>query len=221
MMSESTEPSLRLAACRSLSMRATCEAFSRVSCLRVRVRSRSAWIAIGGTKLARMRPCASRSASQVASFTSVLRPGTFLTCIALASTSSNASARTAQTGFQYTPVAVAGEPARQALQLRRRRAERLDEALDALAVDHAGAGHDAVAVHVDAGAALMQDFHDPLLASGAAPARSPRCRTLGCVLRPWWAWRQYGVRVGLRVQLLCGLAAPSADRPLCRRRITS
>jgi hypothetical protein len=86
-------------------MRATCEAFSRVSCLRVRVRSRSAWIATGGTKLARMRPCASRSASQVASFTSVLRPGTFLTCIALASTSSNASARTAQTGFQYTPVA--------------------------------------------------------------------------------------------------------------------
>ena len=86
-------------------MRATCEAFSRVSCLRVRVRSRSAWIAIGGTKLARIRPCASRSASQVASFTSVLRPGTFLTCIALASTSSNASARTAQTGFQYTPVA--------------------------------------------------------------------------------------------------------------------
>jgi hypothetical protein len=56
--------------------------------------------AIGGTKLDRISPWASRSASHIASFTSVLRPGTFLTCIALASTNSNASARTAQTGFQ-------------------------------------------------------------------------------------------------------------------------
>ena len=50
--------------------------YSRTSCLRVRVRSRSSWIATGGTKLARIRPCASRSAIHVASLTSVLRPGT-------------------------------------------------------------------------------------------------------------------------------------------------
>ena len=54
-----------------------------------------------GTKLPRIRPCASSSASQVASFTSVLRPGTFFTCAALASASSNSpSARMCQTGFQ-------------------------------------------------------------------------------------------------------------------------
>src|SRR5215204_3411474 len=80
-------------------------AFSRVSCLRARVRSRSACSGIVGTKLGRMRPWASRSASHVASFTSVLRPGTALTGWALASTSSKSPAKTAQTGFQYTPVA--------------------------------------------------------------------------------------------------------------------
>jgi len=38
--------------------------------------------------------------------TSVLRPGTFLTCAAFASTNSNSpSERMCQTGFQYTPVA--------------------------------------------------------------------------------------------------------------------
>src|SRR4051794_21537268 len=71
MMSERTEPSLRLVACSSLSMRCTWLAFSRVSCLRVRVRSRSACTSIGGTKLGRISPWPRRSASQVASFTSV------------------------------------------------------------------------------------------------------------------------------------------------------
>ena len=59
-------------------MRWTWLAFSRVSCLRARVRSRSACSGIAGTKLDRIRPWASRSASHVASFTSVLRPGTAL-----------------------------------------------------------------------------------------------------------------------------------------------
>ena len=81
-------------------MRWACAAFSRVSCLRVRVRSRNAWIGGPGTKLARIRPWASRSASQVASFTSVLRPGTFLTWAALARISSTCEASSAQTGFQ-------------------------------------------------------------------------------------------------------------------------
>src|SRR5882724_4431130 len=59
-----------------------------------------------GTKLARTNPCANNSDSHVASFTSVLRPGTFLTWAALAKTSSKLpSASTCHTGFQYTPVA--------------------------------------------------------------------------------------------------------------------
>src|SRR5215471_4942632 len=52
-----------------------------------------------------MSPCASRSAIQVASLTSLLRPGTFLMCAALASTSSNSPSSRCHTGFQYTPVA--------------------------------------------------------------------------------------------------------------------
>ena len=52
-----------------------------------------------------MRPCASKSAIHVASFTSVLRPGTFLMCIAFASTRSKLPSSTCQTGCQYTPVA--------------------------------------------------------------------------------------------------------------------
>src|SRR5208283_1906416 len=62
---------------------------SRTNCLRIRRRLRISWVCSSGTKLPRMSPCAIRSASQVASFTSVLRPGTFFTCAALASTSSN------------------------------------------------------------------------------------------------------------------------------------
>src|SRR5215831_11777417 len=46
------------------------------------------------------------SESHAASFTSVLRPGTFFTCAAFAKTSSKLlSASTCHTGFQYTPVA--------------------------------------------------------------------------------------------------------------------
>ena len=41
----------------------------------------------------------------MASLTSVLRPGTFFTCAALASTSSKWPSSTCHTGFQYTPVA--------------------------------------------------------------------------------------------------------------------
>ena len=70
---------------------------SPTSCLRVRVRSRSSWISAGGTKLPRIKPCASRSAIHVASFVSLLRPGRFRMCIALARTTVNwpSSARTA------------------------------------------------------------------------------------------------------------------------------
>ena len=57
----------------------------------------------GGMKLARISPCASRSASHVASFTSLLRPGTFFTCAALARTSANRSSRMCQTASSTHP----------------------------------------------------------------------------------------------------------------------
>jgi hypothetical protein len=63
------------------------------------------WICVAGTKLDAIRPWARRSAIHVASFTSVFRPGTFLMCIAFASTSTNDSSSTCHTGFPYTPVA--------------------------------------------------------------------------------------------------------------------
>ncbi|MDT4883063.1 hypothetical protein FQZ97_1190730 [compost metagenome] len=86
-------------------MRCACALLSRTNCLRVRVSVRSSCTATGGTKLARIRPWASRSAIHIASLTSVLRPGTFFTCAALASTSSKWPSSTCHTGFQYTPVA--------------------------------------------------------------------------------------------------------------------
>ena len=83
-----------------------CLVLSCTSCLRVRNRPRSSCVAPSGTKLARIRPWARRSDCQAASLTSLLRPGTFFTCRALASTSSTSpSLRMCQTGFQYTPVA--------------------------------------------------------------------------------------------------------------------
>ena len=60
------------------------EAKGESLCLRVRVRSRSSWIGAGGTKLPGISPCANRSAIQAASFRSLLRPGTFRMCCALA-----------------------------------------------------------------------------------------------------------------------------------------
>ena len=53
-----------------------------VSCLRVRSNVRTSCVGLSGTKLGRIRPCANRSDTQSASFTSLLRPGTFLTCAA-------------------------------------------------------------------------------------------------------------------------------------------
>ncbi len=69
MMSVSTEPSLRFASCKILSTRCTWEARSRTSCLRVRVSIRRSCTGAGGTKLLRIRPCASKSATDVARIT--------------------------------------------------------------------------------------------------------------------------------------------------------
>ena len=101
MMLVSTEASLRLASSSVFWMRWTWLACSRTNCLRVRSSARISCVGRSGTKLARIRPCASRSASQIASATSVLRPGTFFTCAALARISvKSPSDRMCQTGFQ-------------------------------------------------------------------------------------------------------------------------
>ena len=73
-------------------MRCVWLAFSRTNCLRVRI-NRAAPGSGRRHEAARIRPCASRSAIHVASLTSVLRPGTFLTCAAFASTSSKLTFR--------------------------------------------------------------------------------------------------------------------------------
>jgi hypothetical protein len=62
---------------------------------RYRVKSRSSRMGLGGTKLARSRPWQTKSAIHSASFTSVLRPGTFFTYYALATMISKAPSRMA------------------------------------------------------------------------------------------------------------------------------
>ena len=77
-MSVATEDNLIPASSRSFSSRWISRVRSRVIMVRARVRSRSSRIGAGGTNEARTSPWAPRSASQAASETSVLRPGTFL-----------------------------------------------------------------------------------------------------------------------------------------------
>src|SRR5216683_839003 len=98
--SDTTEANFTLASSSTFWIRCLCCTISRISCLRVRVRSRNSWIGPGGTKLARISPCAKRSAIQVASLTSLLRPGTLRICAGLARISSNSPSSTCHTGFQ-------------------------------------------------------------------------------------------------------------------------
>ena len=88
-MSVATEDSLIPASSSSFSSRCTSRERSRVIAVRARVRSRSCRIGSGGTNEARTSPWAPSWASQVASETSVLRPGRFFTCRALTSITSN------------------------------------------------------------------------------------------------------------------------------------
>ena len=78
MMSEATADSLIPASSSSFSSRWTSRPRSRVIAVRARVRSRSCRIGSGGTNEPRTSPCAPSWASQVASATSVLRPGQVL-----------------------------------------------------------------------------------------------------------------------------------------------
>lgn len=105
-MSLTTESSLTLASVSVFWMRWACRVCSRTICLRVRISVRSSCTSSSGTKLARTRPNAARSASHMASFMSVLRPGAALTWAALATARvKSPSLRIFQIGIQYTPVA--------------------------------------------------------------------------------------------------------------------
>src|SRR5262245_29352271 len=138
-------------------------AFSRTNCLRVLRNVRISCVGPSGTKLARIRPCANNSEIQSASLTSVLRPGTFLICAALASTRSKPpSAKMCDTCCQYTPVAsiVFRQPLRHRNQVRscRREGARL---LDDFASDRAtDAGDHRLLVNVETTTTGMQDFHN-------------------------------------------------------------
>ncbi len=93
-MSVATDDSLIPASSSSFSNRCSSRLRSRVITVLARVRLRISRIGFGGTNEARTRPCAPRSASQAASETSVLRPGTFLASWALTSiTGMSASSR--------------------------------------------------------------------------------------------------------------------------------
>ena len=182
MMSVSTEASLRLASSSVFWMRWTWEACSRTSCLRVRSRSRIARVPASGTKLGRIRPCASRSESQTASATSVLRPGTFFTCAALARISVRLL------GGEHLPdrapvdagrlhgdarAAVALQPVRQGEEPRRGGREGLDLPPDRpVALDQPHRRDDGVLVHVQPRTAGMQNLHRDLLEAHAADAGS-------------------------------------------------
>ena len=100
MMSLITASSLMLASSSVFWIRWIWLICSRLSCLRAQQRTQLLDPS-SGTKLALISPQATKSAIHVASFTSVLRPGTFLICAGLATISSNApSLRMFHTGFQ-------------------------------------------------------------------------------------------------------------------------
>ena len=100
-----TAASVRLALSSTFCTRVTSCARSRTSVVRDCSSSRGARRAAGGMKLARSSPCRSRSASHALSATSVLRPGTCLTCCGLTSTTAcPPSSSSANTGHQNTPV---------------------------------------------------------------------------------------------------------------------
>ena len=221
-----TPVSLMFASSSTFWIRWTCWARSRTSCLRARVRSRRARIGVGGTRLPRISPWASRSAIQVASFMSLLRPGMFRMCIALANTSSNRPSKTCQTGFQYTPldsIATCVHPCCSSQSASRNnswvvvpkrssvRWTRGPSACRAQATTLAGCTSN------PAHRAYMTSITPP---DGGATAQSPqyansRRRAPGAA-RPW---QQSGVLVGLRVQLAHGLPAPlttTTSVPACR-----
>src|SRR5262245_51526242 len=132
-----------------------------------------------------MRPWASRSAIQVASLTSLLRPGMLRICMALARTSANRPSRTRQTGFQYTPVdssgdvraAVSHQPVAQRRQFPGGGAEGPPLMRDGRTRHDARTGHDGLLMNIEPRALRMLQVHNRLL-DDVASAWSPRQRSL-------------------------------------------
>jgi len=104
------------------------------------------------------------------------------------------------------------QPIGQRQQIARSRAESADILLHRRTGRDACAGDDGLLMHVQSGAARIQNFHRDLL---VVSARSPRHRSLEGVLSGRDRWQQSGVLAGLRVRLIFGLRAPLINRPLC------
>jgi len=107
-VSEATLSSLIPAASRTFSSRCFSRLRSSVSLVWYRVKSRIARTCSGGRKLPRSSPTSINWASHWESLTSVLRPGTALTCAALTTSMTSSGPPTSRdaeyTGHQYGPV---------------------------------------------------------------------------------------------------------------------
>ena len=172
--SVTTPSSLTLASSSVFCSRSTWLARSRTSCLRVRRSERSSAVGPSGTKLARIRPCASSSASQVASFTSVLRPGHVLDLRRVGQDQHEPAL--GQDVPDRLPVdagrlhgdvgaAVLRQPLGQLEQARGRGGEGADLAGDLAAGGEAHGGDHGRLVDVEAGAARIEDLHRSLLSA--------------------------------------------------------
>ena len=103
-MSVATAASLMLASSSTVCTRVATRVRSSATTARSRGRSRSSRCGRSGTKLARSNPHCRQCAIHSASLTSLLRPGTFLRCWALTSSTVHCPSSRVYTGFQNTPV---------------------------------------------------------------------------------------------------------------------
>src|SRR6267378_3550695 len=227
MISLMTELSLILASANVFSIRWTCRVCSRISCLRVRVNERNSWISSPGTKLALISPHANRSAIHVASFTSVLRPGTFLMWGRIRD---HQLERTLAEDPEHRHPIDAGrlhrhmrapaflKPRPQLYKLLR--GARKSPALPfRLAFGHDPyTSHHCVFVHVQASHTLVQDIHVFSPSRCAGGIGTCQKRILGSVLRDVTVLtRQCGSSRIPRSNSQPGSRAPGRNRPLCRR----
>src|SRR3989475_4610325 len=171
----------------------------------------------------RSRPCSSSCASHWQSLTSVLRPGTALTCCALTSRTSKLASRMWYTGRQYTPVlsiATCVQPAAVS-QSASRSSSRVvvPKVRTSSARARAGkpqAGSDRLLVHIEAAAHWVEHVHRRLLAARLRrrdslreyPPRAPRR----------WQGRQFEVPTSRLGHNFLGLAAPILGPDLPRSR---
>src|SRR5882762_3025727 len=128
----------------------------------------------GATKLGRSNPWQSKSAIHSASLTSVLRPGTFLTCCALATTISKAPSKTkGRRPLPVHPGALHGylgatfreQPFPQAQQLARARAQCPNLLLNLpIPQSNQQTGHHGSLMHSEPTTAFYQGLHDASIA---------------------------------------------------------